>query len=296
MFISIANKLSHFIVRSILFVVRQGDAAWQAPQKTAQRLHGGKSLHQNAGIPMRYDYTRRSISFGKSRYRLCVCLALSLAITEGWAGGVQNHNEIIEAVQIHLQDIPELQQQNTRLNIGQIDRRLKLTQCDQPLETFMAPGARTLGKTSVGVRCNGEKPWRIYVSATIDQFAMVYQSSRPLTRGHIVNEEDITLVERNLSQLPYGYILDKNAIMGKQLKRSLQAARVVTPNHLQEPILIKRGDKVILVVRSSGFAIRSEGIAMMNGAAGESIRVKNSSSKRIVEGTVTRTGEVTVHF
>ena len=46
----------------------------------------------------------------------------------------------------------------TVITVGRLDSRLELKRCEQPLETFLAPGADLVGKTTVGVRCTSPNP------------------------------------------------------------------------------------------------------------------------------------------
>ena len=208
---------------------------------------------------------------------------------------LQSHASITEAVKQFLQKLPtESKIKRRSVSVGYLDSRLKLHQCQQPLETFLAPGAKPLGKTTVGVRCNDHKPWALYVSATVNAYARVYQTRRNIDKGVVLTLADIMPVERNLAQLNYGYFLDKNALIGKAASRRLNRDQIITPSQVAAPILIKRGEQVALIAKSSNFSVRMNGKAMMDGRKGELIKVKNLSSKRVVEGRVIRSGEVSV--
>jgi len=208
----------------------------------------------------------------------------------------QSHTSITQAVQQFLESQSEIHQHpKFTIQIGHLDSRLSLRACEQPLKIYLAPGSKLRGKTSVGVRCNAPKPWALYVPATINIISTVYVTARPLTRGHIIQEQDIVSAEHNLSRLNYGYFSKKESLIGKQTRRRLQQNHIITPNQITEPLMVKKGEKVALIAKSSNFSIRMKGEAMMNGAQGERIRVKNMSSNRIIEGTVTQNNEVTVH-
>jgi flagellar basal body P-ring formation protein FlgA len=65
---------------------------------------------------------------------------------------------------------------------------------------------------------------------------------------------------------------------------------------LQAPVLVRRGDPVMMQLHSANFVIRASGRALSNGAAGERVAVENLTSKRVVHGIVTDDGRVTVEF
>jgi flagella basal body P-ring formation protein FlgA len=207
----------------------------------------------------------------------------------------QNHAAILQAARLFLENHQDIQQYPDRdIQLGYLDPRLSLAACEQPLETYLAPGARTIGKTTVGVRCHAPKAWALYVPATVNLYRQVFETSANLPKGHIIREDDIAPVKQNLSKLNRGYFTDKQQLVGKQTRRRLYQGRIITPSQVKAPLLVKRGEQVELIARSDSFAVRMSGKAMMDGARGERIRVKNLSSRRIIEGTVTQAGQVTV--
>jgi flagellar basal body P-ring formation protein FlgA len=208
----------------------------------------------------------------------------------------ESHAGIIGAVQNFLKSQPEINQHSKfTIHVGHLDNRLRLSACEQPLETYLSPGGKLIGKTSVGVRCSAPKPWALYVPATINIISSVYKAARHLNKGHIIREQDIVSTEYNLSRLNYGFFSNKDELLGKQVKRRLKQGNVITPNQITEPLMVKRGEKVSLISKSDHFAIKMSGEAMMSGVSGDRIRVKNMSSRRIIEGTITQNGEVTVY-
>lgn len=229
---------------------------------------------------------------------LLFCYSMLFVSGNSFAGQptpLHSHSEIIAGVQQFLQQQPSPSPTSQpQIKVGHLDSRLRLHQCDQPLDIFLAPGSRKLGKTSVGVRCASPKAWALYVPASINVFSPVYQTTNRLTKGHIIREQDISAIEHDLARLSYGYFTNKQDLLGMQVKRSLSQGRVITPNQIQPPLLVKRGEKIALIAGSSSFSVRMSGEALSDGAQGEHIRVKNLSSKRIVEGIVTRAGVVTI--
>ena len=207
----------------------------------------------------------------------------------------QSHPSISAAVQTFLLTRPEIQRYNEAgIDVGNIDSRLLLQQCDHPLETSLAPGARFIGKTTVGVRCDSPKPWALYVPATINAYELVFQTRRPIPRNHILTADDLSAVKTDLSKLNRGYYTQQKDLLGMQTRNSLSQSQILNPGLVKAPHLVKRGEQVALVAGGTRFAIRMQGQALADGAEGDQVRVKNLSSNRIVEGTVTGQGTVTV--
>ncbi|WJW74617.1 flagellar basal body P-ring formation chaperone FlgA [Thiohalobacter sp. IOR34] len=180
------------------------------------------------------------------------------------------------------------------IRIGRLDSRLRLPRCGQPLQTSLPNGARLQGSTSVNVRCPGPSTWSIYVTGKIAVFSKVLVAARPLMRGEVIAPEMLQLAERDLARASYGYFVDPKRVAGLRLSRPVNAGTVITPTMLKARKLIKRGERVTLLAEQGGIQVRMNGEAISDGARGERIRVRASSSKRIIEGRVLAPGVVKV--
>ncbi|ADE13701.1 flagella basal body P-ring formation protein FlgA [Nitrosococcus halophilus Nc 4] len=185
---------------------------------------------------------------------------------------------------------------NIEVTPGALDRRLRLPKCSHPLKAFFPSGSRPTGNTTVGVRCTGGTPWTVYLSVKVAVYGKVVVATHPLVPGSPLSLADIHLERRNLEQLRQGYLRDPAQVAGKRLKRPLGLGAVITPEVLEIPKLVRRGQQVILIAKVPGLQVHMKGQALEDAGAGEHIRVRNNSSQRIVEGTVTADGIVQVQM
>ncbi len=181
-----------------------------------------------------------------------------------------------------------------RIKVGRLGPRLRLRRCSTPLAAFQPPGTRLLGNTTIGVRCDGHSPWTIYVPVQVQLFQPVAVTTRPLARGEVIRKGDFKMVKRDLGALKMGYITDSEQPVGMVVKRRIGVGTLLTPQLLEPPRLIKRGEQVTIVAKSEGLEIRASGKALMDGARGERIRVRNIRSKKVVEALVVAPGVVEV--
>lgn len=175
---------------------------------------------------------------------------------------------------------------NTSVKAGMLDRRLKLSVCDQPLEGFLRTGTRIGAKTIVGVRCDGSRPWKVYVPVEVVVRKQVWVARQPLPRGHLIARDDLVADVRDVSRMTSGYLSDPATVVGRRLRSSVLAGRALTPNLLEANHIISRGQTVTLMVASGDLQIRMTGKALMDGALNDRIRVENLNSGRVVEGIV----------
>jgi flagellar basal body P-ring formation protein FlgA len=222
---------------------------------------------------------------------LSITLYFPLIIT---AESFHDMSNIKHQVTTFLYSLPEMQKnKDTKITVHSIDNRLKLSKCDS-LDFNLASGSRLMGKVSVRIICSAPKAWSFYIATTISRYDEIFVLNGSFSRGHVLIESDIYKIRKDLSKLPFGYITNTSDVIGKQLKRHMQVGRVLTPSHLRNPLVIKRGEIVALQRKTSGFMVSMKGKAMMDGAIGDRIRVKNSSSKRIIEGQVAKAGLVII--
>jgi len=183
-----------------------------------------------------------------------------------------------------------------RIEVGSLDRRLRLAACAEPLEASLPKGYTAMGRTTVAVRCNRPKPWTLYVQATVSRFEAVVTAARTLPRGTRLAADDLRFRERNLSDLISGYFTEKEAITGQIVTRTIRAGAPLSPNLLEAPSVVRRGERVAILAREGGLEVRMSGRALEDGAKGELIRVKNRSSGREVEAVVVEPGVVQVRM
>ena len=225
---------------------------------------------------------------------LLIALGLSQAATAP-AGDFQSHQSILDAARAFLaEQATATHGGRVEASVGRLDRRLRLKPCNAPLETFMPRGARLKGNTSVGVRCPGQTPWKIYVSGSINVFGKVVVAAEPLLRGRAISEAQVKVVERELSGLSYGYFERPDKLQGMLADRAIPAGTVLTPNMVDAPQLVNRGDRVTLLADGDRIQVRMRGEAMSDGTKGERIRVKALDTQRVIEGWVVSRGVVKV--
>ncbi len=177
---------------------------------------------------------------------------------------------------------------------GHLDKRLQLPRCTSNVEPYIQNPGRNVGRMVVGVRCNGEKPWNVYLPVRVALMENVLVTARPLQRGHVLEAGDVVVDQRDVSEVFGGFLSDVDAAVGQRLKRSVGSGVVLTPAQVQPRILVERGQTVTLTVESSSLNISMQGKALMDGAANQRIRVENTGSGRVIEGLVRSSQHVQV--
>lgn len=183
---------------------------------------------------------------------------------------------------------------DVKLRVSQLDQRLKLTRCEGKIRFELIQAAHQSRNLTVKTNCEGEKRWSIYVPLTIEIYDNVVVAARNLGRGSIIGEDDLRYLRVDTSSLPPGYVVDKNRVLGMELRRAARDGSYLVLSSLEAPQVVNKGDSVLLEARQSALTVAAKGTALDNGQVGEQIKVRNNQSERVVDALVTGPGRVTV--
>ncbi len=229
-----------------------------------------------------------------------ICLILAFHSIESQAVSAQAkplqslksiHQAIKQFIRLDYRKLTKIE-----IRVGLNDQRLRLSRCDQPLTIFWRSQAQRIGNTAVGVRCEGSVNWTIYAPVRIKVYKKIAIAGNNLLKGQALKLSDIKLEQRDVSHLVSGYISQATDYIGYELKRPVHMGQTLSPNMLNTPKLIRRGEQVTLLAKPSGIEVRMQGKALSSGGAGDIVKIRNLSSNRIIEGTVVATGIVKVHL
>ena len=217
-----------------------------------------------------------------------------LTMSTGLTQDFQDPESIKETARDYVLNQTTADPEQLEISIGTIDPRLRLPRCNKSLEAYKSPGSRMLGNTSIGIKCTGSTPWKLYVPVKISIYENVLIAKNYLRRGSQIKASDIQLHRRDLSTLTRGYITEPQQVVGLILKQPLMADAILSPSMLEAKKLVRRGEGVIILAKNNGIEVRMKGKALVDGTDGQIIRVKNLASQRIIEGQVISRGVVSV--
>ncbi|MBT7268526.1 MAG: flagellar basal body P-ring formation protein FlgA [Rhodospirillaceae bacterium] len=138
----------------------------------------------------------------------------------------------------------------------------------------------------------GAKRYRL--TGRLHKLVQIPVISRRLSRGDVVKKNDIEWIDVRERTIKRGYIQDESQIIGMAARRYTQAKTPLTTSHMQRPQLVTKGGLVTISLNSGLMSLKTQGRALETGSLGDTIRVKNGRSKKIVEAIVTGAGNVKV--
>lgn len=181
------------------------------------------------------------------------------------------------------------------IEVTQIDRRLNLAYCSQPL-TIDLPKTLKLGRSQIKVSCETGKKWALNIPVGLNLLANVVVLNQPVSKGLALKPHHLDYQMYNLGELNNGYFLKKELVIGKQSRRALSGGTVLNGHIILPPLLVLKGDRVMIMAKKGAMSVKMPGEALNNGREGKQIRVKNIRSNRIVRAKVVDSGLVVVNF
>jgi flagella basal body P-ring formation protein FlgA len=160
------------------------------------------------------------------------------------------------------------------------------------------------GKTSVSFDCDGDYrylgdatfkttvtvdgiPCRtLYLRASLHPFDGVAVALRDVERGEPVQQNDFTMVRKDLADLNDGFFTDAETLRGLVAARAINAGSVISARCVDRPVVIKRGKTVTAEVAGRFFRITALVKAVDSGKVGDVIRLTNMDSKKTLAGEV----------
>lgn len=166
-----------------------------------------------------------------------------------------------------------------------LDPRLRLATCTQPLEATL-PSTTSIGtRVTVGVKCAAPR-WAVYVPVRIETEMPVLALRRALDRNSAVAAADVEQRRLRVPGLSASYISSVDQLAGRHLRRAAAPGTALTVDLLGADILVRRGQRVALVISAGGLEVRAQGEAVSDATPNGRVRVLNLASRRIVEGQV----------
>lgn len=178
------------------------------------------------------------------------------------------------------------------IEVFALDSRLPPKDCSVDLElSWVNPTLQA--QNSVKVLCQGDQHWQLYVNVKLSQQVDVVVSQRQLASGTYLSNEDIQIQLRDVRQARGQYLTDPAPIVGARLKRSVIVGQLLK---LSDFCLVCKGDQVTIEGISGTLAVSTTGKALSDATLGETVRVQNTKSGRVIEAQVTAVKKVTINL
>ena len=127
---------------------------------------------------------------------------------------------------------------------------------------------------------------RVAVAGHLYELIEVPVAARRLKRGEVIAEDDLEWMLVRTESVSRNVLADPNDIVGMSARRSLQPHTPLSSSDIEKPTLVTKGNLVTITLRTPSMLLTAKGKALDSGAMGETIRVRNTKSKLVIDATV----------
>lgn len=168
----------------------------------------------------------------------------------------------------------------------------QLSQCDSAWQLKLL---RPLQPGRNGLEISCDSPWwkqNLSIQLVIQKDIVALK--RPVSAGQLLSAQDLTLIRYDIGSLSKDYFVNVAALVGKQIRRSFKSGSILSSDMIDQPMLVNRNDIVVIRLQRGPVSIELKGIAQENGRLGETIKVRNMQSEKLLRAKVTDKNTVEV--
>ena len=149
-------------------------------------------------------------------------------------------------------------------------------------------GVRFWGNTAVymEVLVDGTPFRTVKCQFKVHLFDRVAVAARSVVAGQALTSADFRFEGQEIGSRGKNFLTEQGESVGPGLSRSLSVGAPLWRTMLKTPDILKAGAPVTIVSRVNGVEVKMDGVALEAGHAGDIIRVKNNSSRKIIRGRI----------
>lgn len=174
--------------------------------------------------------------------------------------------------------------ETTRVTVLPVDSRLKFYKCPSGVQYKLASDRSFTRQFPVKVSCDdGAKPWKTYIQVIVSEMVEALVVTKNIAKGVRIEADMLKVSLVDKFKVKARSISSMGSVLGGRAMRNISRGYQIG---LQDVCLVCKGDDVSIIAKSGTMMIKTSGMAIENGAKGETIKVKNASSNRIVKGVI----------
>lgn len=112
--------------------------------------------------------------------------------------------------------------------------------------------------------------------------------NRAVRHGEVIQPQDIDWIQVRADRVRRNFALTEDELVGQTPRRRIGAGELVRVSDVQAPIVVPKGTVITMALHSGFMVLTAQGRAVEDGAMGETIRVINTTTNRVVHARVVR--------
>ena len=217
--------------------------------------------------------------------RFLLAAILVLSFTSAQAIDVKTATDLLAKT---LKDAGAIADVNNNLKIDLVKGQSMIQEAQNDLTVTKMDFDTKSGNFNAYVSSNNNLPFE--VAGRFTETAKVPTLSRKFDKNEVIAKNDIVYLEIEASKLRNTYITSEDRLIGRAPTRAIFKERPISENQIADAKVMTKNKMVSLRYKDNSLTIQTAGIAMEDGTLGQSVRIKNATSNKIVRARIINDG------
>lgn len=165
-----------------------------------------------------------------------------------------------------------------------LDSRIRVKQCPETISVTMSQQRSFSRQFPVKAECLAEgHEWKAYVQVRVQELIETIVTRTNIAKGEIISADMLKLALVDKHRVKNKATSNPDIIEGGRALRNIARGYQISSSDV---CLVCKGDSVSIIASMANMQIKTSGTAMENGSYGDSIRVKNNASERVIKGVI----------
>jgi flagella basal body P-ring formation protein FlgA len=147
---------------------------------------------------------------------------------------------------------------------------------------------------NIAIASEGMATQRMRVAGRVTQMVSAVVANRRLNAGEVIVAADVRIARIPERRLANPVLSDLDLAVGQAPKRTMVAGQPLAAADLGPPVMISKGQTVVMTVEVPGLSMALQGLAMSPGGRDDIIQVMNPLSRAVVAARVTSPGRAVI--
>ena len=173
-----------------------------------------------------------------------------------------------------------------------LDPRIQIKDCNSELIVNILENQNSRN-INVKISCDSPSTWQIYLPIKITKLLPVLIVSTNLNKGSILDNSNTEIKYIPEHKIRGETLSSFTHVDGAKLKRNLQKGYAIYRKNI---CIVCKGDKVSIIAKSNDFQIKTDGTALTSGTMGQSVKIRNTRSGKVVTGQIKALNKVVINL
>lgn len=214
-------------------------------------------------------------------------LSLNQALAQSYT-----HQDIQQIAIEHAESVyPADSAENVKGVASSLDSRITIKPCETDLSAT-APNISAFSRNlTVRIRCLDQQGWSLYVPVQMKVLVPILVATQNIAKGDVIDSSVLRVAMLDKSYARKDSLTNAEKVIGSKAKQQILAGRAIMNDNL---CFVCKSELVTIEATTGSLTVKASGYALSDGSYGDVIRVRNSSSNRIINARVSDIGKVQI--